>query len=368
MNPNSLLSLLLVLILIFSPGAAVASGEVKLTGKEQKSNHLLGATSPYLLQHACNPVDWYPWGEEALARAEEEGKPIFLSIGYSTCHWCHVMARESFEDPEIAALLNRYFISIKVDREERPDLDRIYMAAVQAMTGGGGWPMSLFLTPDGRPFYGGTYFPPEDAYGRPGFRSVIQEIVRAWREERQRIYVAAERLTDHLSIPAAGDAAGISADVGDRAVAGFMSTFDHENGGFGAAPKFPRPAALEFLLYRYLAADDQAAGRMVRDTLAAMAKGGIHDFIGGGFHRYCVDKGWQVPHFEKMLYDQAQLAALYARADLVWPDAGFSRTGESILSYVIRDLGAADGGFFAAEDADIAAHHTSKKTLCPLLL
>jgi len=353
MRPQKPTNFILAILLTFSliPGGWALAKENILNERKVKTNHLAGSNSPYLLQHATNPVDWYPWGEEPFARARKEDKPVFLSIGYSTCHWCHVMARECFENEEIAVILNRDFISIKVDREERPDLDRVYMAAVNAMTGGGGWPMSLFLTPDGRPFFAGTYFPPDDRYGRPGFKRILTRIAESWHSDRQRIDQAASRLHDHLDGLTHLAKKELTAKIADLAVAGFSTDFDPEYGGFGPGPKFPRPAGLEFLFSRYLAGAP-GAGRMVKKTLSAMAAGGIYDYLGGGFHRYSVDRAWQVPHFEKMLYDQAQLANIYLRAGVVWPNQGFTETAAAVLDYVMADLGDRRGGFYSAEDAD----------------
>ena len=281
-------------------------------------NLLSKERSPYLLQHAGNPVDWHPWGPVALERARAEDKPIFLSIGYSTCHWCHVMEHESFEDPGIADLLNRDFISIKVDREERPDVDRVYMSFVQSTTGSGGWPMTVFLTPQLKPFFGGTYFPPTSRWGRPGFSDLVSEIARVWKDDRRRVDEAAEELTNRLTAVTAG--ARPESEVADpealaAAVEQFQMGFDRRRGGFGGAPKFPRPSELLFLLREHARRGGaQAPLLMVTDTLRAMALGGMRDHVGGGFHRYSVDAEWRVPHFEKMLYDQAQLVLAYLEA------------------------------------------------------
>jgi hypothetical protein len=321
-------------------------------------NRLGREASPYLLQHAGNPVAWQPWDEAALARARQEDKPIFLSIGYSTCHWCHVMAHESFEDPRTAAILNAHFIPIKVDREERPDLDRLYMAFVQATTGSGGWPLNVWLTPELHPFYGGTYFPPADRMGQPGFPRVLRELAEAWRQDRAQVAAAAVTIMRRLRRAMEGHVrAGESADAGvpDRGFRDLAASFDSEHGGFGRAPKFPQPSVLHFL-WRYAAASDGAAARQALDmavlTLRHMAQGGIHDHLGGGFHRYAVDAAWQVPHFEKMLYDQAQLACAYLDAAQVHDDPLFPATARGILDYVLRDLTGAEGQFFSAEDAD----------------
>ncbi len=317
------------------------------------ANRLAGETSPYLLQHARNPVDWYPWGPEALARAKAEDKPIFLSIGYAACHWCHVMERESFEDEATAGELNASFIPIKVDREERPDLDQVYMAAVVAMTGSGGWPMSIFLTPDGRPFYGGTYFPDTPRHGIPAFRQVLAGIARAWREQRAEIEASGARLVEGL----AGEArlpAGRSdpaASVLEAAVAGLETSFDAPNGGWGGAPKFPQPMTIEFLLRRASMGDARALA-MARRSLDRMADGGIHDQLGGGFHRYATDAIWLVPHFEKMLYDNAQLARAYLHAYQFTGEQRYLEVARDTLDYVDRELTAPDGGWAASQDAD----------------
>jgi uncharacterized protein len=324
------------------------------------TNRLAHEKSPYLLQHQHNPVDWYPWGEEAFARARSEHKPIFLSVGYSTCHWCHVMAHESFENPATAKLMNDLFVNIKVDREERPDVDRVYMTYVQATTGGGGWPMSVFLTPDLKPFYGGTYFPPEDRYGRAGFPTVLQRIAEAWKSDHEKVVETANDAIKTLAEASAGGPAQSGAAGKDAIVLGLNQltrTFDDELGGFGGAPKFPRPVTLEFL-FRVAARegrgsrDGQAALGMALLTLQKMADGGMHDHLGGGFHRYSVDKFWHVPHFEKMLYDQGQLACSYLEAFQVTHDPAYEITARDILDYVRRDMTDPAGGFYSAEDAD----------------
>src|SRR5271166_5897130 len=281
------------------------------------TNRLAQEKSPYLLQHAHNPVDWHPWGEEAFAKAREENKPIFLSIGYSTCHWCHVMERESFENDEIAALMNASYVAIKVDREERPDVDHIYMTFVQATTGSGGWPMSVWLTPDLQPFFGGTYFPPQNRWGHPGFGSLLDQIAAAWRNDRAQIEESARDVVAQLQKQSAvepGRGGAIDKAVLDSGFFVFRRTFDSHLGGFGGAPKFPRPSVYNFLLRYYARTKNQEALDMVLLTLREMAKGGMHDQLGGGFHRYSVDERWFVPHFEKMLYDQGQLAVAYLEA------------------------------------------------------
>jgi uncharacterized protein YyaL (SSP411 family) len=318
-------------------------------------NRLEHETSPYLRQHADNPVDWYPWGEEAFARAREEDKPILLSVGYSSCHWCHVMAHESFEDPTVAAVMNATFVNVKVDREERPDVDAIYMQAVQAMTGSGGWPMTVFLDHDGRPFFGGTYFPPEDRQGMPGFVRLMEAVDDAWTNRRSELAQQAEQLHEAIAQSTAigGAARGaLTPAILDQAVANLAQQFDARFGGFGRAPKFPQAMAITFLLD--LAAD---GGRpdvleMVTGSLDAMAAGGIYDQVGGGFHRYSVDAHWLVPHFEKMLYDQALLVRAYLHGWMVTGTERYRRVVEETITYVLRDLTHADGGFFSAEDAD----------------
>jgi hypothetical protein len=318
------------------------------------SNHLAGESSPYLLQHADNPVDWYPWGEEALGKAKREDKPIFLSIGYSACHWCHVMAHESFEDEDVAEILNRYFVSIKVDREERPDLDNIYMSAVQAMTGSGGWPMSVFLTPDGQPFYGGTYFPPESRYGMPSFTEVLRAVIDAWQNRRQETLTSGEKVAAVLQqqqSPGGEDDGELHPETLTRAVETLWDNFDPLNGGWGGSPKFPQPMIIEFLLRRHIAGNQQAL-EMVTQTLDAMAMGGMFDQLGGGFHRYSVDNRWLVPHFEKMLYDNAQLARVYLHAWQVTGDDFYRKITEETLDYVLREMTDPAGGFYATQDAD----------------
>ena len=319
-------------------------------------NRLAGETSPYLLQHAHNPVDWYPWGPEALDRARGEDKPIFLSIGYAACHWCHVMERESFEDAATAEDLNRDFVAVKVDREERPDLDQVYMAAVQAMTGGGGWPMSVFLTPDGKPFYGGTYFPPRPAHGMPAFRQVLAGAARAWRDERLEVLAAGSRLVDALvkqqSAVGEAGAGAPSRQLLDAATAAIEASFDAANGGWGGAPKFPQPMTIEYLLRRAAATGDQRPLAVARRSLDAMADGGIHDQLGGGFHRYATDAIWLVPHFEQMLYDNAQLARVYVHAHALTRDPRYADVARGTLDYMTRELTSADGAFTASQDAD----------------
>jgi hypothetical protein len=320
----------------------------------QHANRLAREKSPYLLQHQHNPVDWFPWGGEAFDRARQEDKPIFLSIGYSTCHWCHVMERESFEDETIAAFLKAHFISIKVDREERPDVDKIYMTTAQAMTGQSGWPLNCFLTPDLKPFYAGTYFPPEGKYGQPGFLPVLRQIASLWQSSRGKVLLSAEdchrRLAGFVARQPGNGA--LAPRLLDRAAAQFKQEFDPQHGGFGGAPKFPRPSLPAFLLRHGVRAGDAEAVQMVLRTCDAMAGGGIHDQLGGGFARYSVDAQWLVPHFEKMLYDNAQLAHLYLDAWLVSGLARHAQIARGILRYVLRDMTHPGGGFFSAEDAD----------------
>jgi hypothetical protein len=318
-------------------------------------NRLGAEKSPYLLQHARNPVDWYPWGEAAFEKARREDKPIFLSVGYSTCHWCHVMERESFENEEVAKVLNEHFVPVKVDREERPDIDRIYMMFVQASTGSGGWPMSVWLTPEGKPFYGGTYFPPDSRYGRPGFRTVLESLARTWRNERAKVEQSGAQVVEQLrSISEAGAERGgvVSEQDIDSTFYYFRRSFDTRLGGFGDAPKFPRPSVHSFLLRYYAARGSEEALEMTLKTLREMAKGGMNDQLGGGFHRYSVDERWFVPHFEKMLYDQAQLAVSYLEAFQITRDEQYASVARDIFTYVLRDLTHAGGGFYSAEDAD----------------
>ncbi len=319
-------------------------------------NRLIEEKSPYLLQHAHNPVNWYPWGEEACAKARSEDKPIFLSVGYSTCHWCHVMERESFESEAVAELLNRHFVPVKVDREERPDVDRIYMMFVQATTGSGGWPMSVWLTPDLKPFYGGTYFPPDSRYGRPGFSFILEQLSQAWQLQRDKLLSSSEAVISELSRASEvrSGAEILNPDALDATFHYFRRTFDGKYGGFGNAPKFPRPSVLDFLLRYARYAKNPEAREMVETTLREMARGGMNDQLGGGFHRYSVDERWFVPHFEKMLYDQAQLAVSYLEAYQLSGDAEFAGVAVDILDYVLRDMTHPEGGSYSAEDADSA--------------
>jgi len=317
-------------------------------------NRLATETSPYLLQHADNPVDWYAWGEEALRRARQEDKPIFLSIGYAACHWCHVMEHESFEDPAVAAVMNELFINIKADREERPDLDDIYMKAVVAITGHGGWPMSVFLTPAGVPFYGGTYYPPVPRGGMPAFADVLRAIAAAWRDRREEIERSGAGLLDILRRGEGhgAPAAALSAGTLDAALAGLERQYDLAHGGWGGAPKFPQPMTIEFLLRMHARTGQRSALTMAASTLTKMARGGIYDQLGGGFHRYATDAIWLVPHFEKMLYDNAQLARVYLHAWQVQGDRFFRRIAEETLDYILREMTHTAGGFYSSQDAD----------------
>ncbi|MBI1894262.1 MAG: thioredoxin domain-containing protein [Candidatus Rokubacteria bacterium] len=317
-------------------------------------NRLAKETSPYLLQHKDNPVDWYPWGGEAFAKAKEADKPILLSVGYSACHWCHVMEHESFENPEIARLMNEWFVNIKVDREERPDVDQIYMQAVQAMTGHGGWPMTVFLTPDGVPFYGGTYFPPEDRHAIPGFPRVLKAIADIYRNRRSEALEAGQQLVEQLRqgerIRASGDL--LTETILHWAGLALGSEFDEQHGGLGHAPKFPQPMTQDFVLRYWRRTGNSRASEMLRVTLTSMARGGIYDQLGGGFHRYSVDRVWLVPHFEKMLYDNSQLARLYLDAWLATGETEYRRITEETLDYVLREMTHPEGGFYSTQDAD----------------
>src|SRR6516165_4502288 len=381
LTSNSRLGLFFFCELLFASSVLVVAGQKP--SDRVFTNRLTDEKSPYLLQHAHNPVDWYPWGEEAFSKARSENKPIFLSIGYSTCHWCHVMAHESFENEEVAAIMNGEFVNIKVDREERPDVDRVYMTFVQATTGSGGWPMSVWLTPDLKPFVGGTYFPPEERYGQPAFNKVLERIATAWKKDHDKIAEQGSKIVEALreSQSAAPGEGKIDGSVAVAAYRQIDRSYDPKEGGFGNAPKFPRPVALNFLMRFYARDPKSDDGKHALDmalfTLRKMAAGGMHDHIGGGFHRYSVDRYWHVPHFEKMLYDQAQLAAAYLDAVQILrdphlnPQVGFA-TGEErreadakapvrvefeavardILDYVARDMMSKEGGFFSAEDAD----------------
>ena len=318
------------------------------------TNRLIHATSPYLLQHAHNPVDWYEWGAEAFARARAEDKPVLLSVGYAACHWCHVMAHESFEDAATAQVMNEHFVNIKVDREERPDIDSIYMTAVQAMTGGGGWPMTVFLTPDGVPFYGGTYFPPTPRYRMPAFTQVLLSIADAYRNRRDELLSAGNELLEHMRTASASSLAEgqITPAVLDEAYAMLHGQFDPSYGGFGRAPKFPQPMTFEFLLRYAQRTNTALAWEMLHKTLHAMAEGGMYDQLGGGFHRYSVDEQWLVPHFEKMLYDNALLARVYTEMFQATGEPFYQRIAEETLDYLVREMRHPDGGFYSTQDAD----------------
>jgi len=318
------------------------------------ANKLIYETSPYLLQHAHNPVEWYPWGEEALARAKRENTPILLSIGYSACHWCHVMAHESFENEEIAAVMNENFVCIKVDREERPDLDTIYMTAVQMMTGRGGWPMTVFLTPDQVPFYGGTYFPPEDRHGMPGFRRILLGVAQAYRDRREDFHRAVYEMEGELRNSSNPDAAPgkLEHAILDSAVSGIIRNYDARFGGFGSAPKFPPSMALSFLMRSCRRTGEERLLEIVNNTLTKMACGGMYDQIGGGFHRYSVDAQWLVPHFEKMLYDNALLSRVYMDAWLLTRNDLYRTIAGETLDYVAREMMSPEGGFYSSQDAD----------------
>ena len=333
-----------------------------MSAPHKHTNRLAREKSPYLLQHAHNPVDWFAWNEEAFTKARTENKPVLLSIGYSTCHWCHVMERESFEDEKIGAFLRENFVSIKVDREERPDVDKIYMTFVQSTTGSGGWPLNVFLTPDLKPFFGGTYFPPDDRYGRGSFLSVLQQVASVWRERGEEVAASADEIHARLELATSQKRSDttLTTDMLKRAAESFKEAYDPQNGGFGGAPKFPQPSMPSLLLRCANRFNDTDATRMVLHTCERMAAGGIHDQLGGGFARYSVDAFWLVPHFEKMLYDNAQLAVLYLDAFLISNHAprtshhvaDFSAVVRDILDYVLRDMTHPDGGFFSAEDAD----------------
>jgi uncharacterized protein YyaL (SSP411 family) len=326
-----------------------------MSASHKHTNRLAREKSPYLLQHAHNPVDWFAWGDEAFAKARTENKPVLLSIGYSTCHWCHVMERESFEDEKVGAFLREHFVSIKVDREERPDVDKIYMTFVQSTTGGGGWPLNVFLTPDLKPFFGGTYFPPDDRYGRGSFLSVLEQVATVWRERGVEVTASADEIHARLELATSqkrNDVRGLNVDTLKNAAGLFKDSFDPQNGGFGGAPKFPQPSIPSALFRSATRFHDEEAKGMVLHTCDRMAAGGIYDQLGGGFSRYAVDAFWLVPHFEKMLYDNAQLAQLYLDAFLQSGSDRYASTVRGILDYVLRDMTHPDGGFYSAEDAD----------------
>ena len=333
-----------------------------MSSESAQSNRLIHEKSPYLQQHAYNPVDWFPWGEEAFNKAKEEDKPIFLSIGYSTCHWCHVMERESFEDPATAALMNTLYVNIKVDREERPDVDHVYMAAAQALTGQGGWPLSAWLTPDLRPYYVGTYFPPVPAHGRPDFQHALRQLHSAWTNERDRVNRSADailtaikkgaELQDNDIVLSSSDSATKEQELTTLCYERLLHLFDNEHGGFGTRPKFPRPAILDFLFAQYAMTENGESLHMALHTLQKMSQGGMYDQLGGGFARYSVDNEWKVPHFEKMLYDQGQLLSSLSDAWSLTGSEAFAQTIRETITYLERDLRHQNGGFFSAEDAD----------------
>ncbi len=357
--------LLLTSLPFFSTADESEASQSESTPTTTHTNRLALEKSPYLLQHAYNPVDWYPWGQEAFDKAKAENKLIFLSVGYSTCHWCHVMERESFENEEIAAIMNQEFVCVKVDREERPDVDRVYMTFVQATTGSGGWPMNVWLTPDLKPVVGATYFPPEDKFGRPGFPTVLKQIATAWELDRESLVNRGNEVLAALKAhfaPTSNSDQALSAKSLDPAYQAIASSYDSEQGGFGDAPKFPRPVTLNFL-QRYAqqttapSADREKAKSMALSTLRSMAAGGMYDHLGGGFHRYSVDRFWHVPHFEKMLYDQAQLTVAYLEAFQATGDQQYADVARGILGYVLRDMTHESGGFYSAEDADSFFEH-----------
>ncbi len=334
--------------------AAFLPGRNKRVTEHKHTNNLISETSPYLLQHAHNPVDWYPWGEAALGRARAENKPILLSIGYSACHWCHVMEHESFENEDIARLMNENFVNIKVDREERPDLDQIYMNAVQMMTGQGGWPMTMFLTPEGVPFYGGTYFPPSDRYNMPGFPRILASVAEAFRSQPDQVASTATAMLGELRLVGRADQSRdvVTTDVLDSAFRRISTNYDRTNGGFGGAPKFPPAMNLEFLLHSYHRLGSTEALEMVEHTARKISEGGMYDQLGGGFHRYSVDAKWLVPHFEKMLYDNALLSRLYLHLYQATKNPAARRIAEETLDYVVREMTDAAGGFYSSQDAD----------------
>ena len=319
---------------------------------DRRPNHLAAEKSPYLQEHVNNPVGWFPWSEEAFKRARNDGKPIFLSIGYSTCHWCHQMRKESFEDERTAAFINRNFIPIKVDREERPEVDAYYMSAVQAMTGGGGWPLTVFLTPGLKPFYGGTYFPPEPRYGMPSFMQVLQSVANLWKTSRDEVMSNSEQVTAAITPRAAGEGRELSTSALDDCYAALISSFDDAHGGFGTAPKFPLPGTLSFLLRYHHRSGKDLPLRAVLKTLDEMMAGGIRDHVGGGFHRYSTDRVWLVPHFEKMLYDNASLARLYSEAYQITKKDGYAEVARETLGWIVGEMKAEEGGFYSAQDAD----------------
>jgi uncharacterized protein YyaL (SSP411 family) len=351
-----IVSILVITLACIGPLTDVFSAESEAqtaSDQETKFNRLIHESSPYLLQHAANPINWFPWGQEAFETAKREDKPIFVSIGYSTCHWCHVMERESFSDKEVAELLNKNFIAIKVDREERPDIDSVYMTVTQALTGSGGWPMTIFMTPDKKPFYAGTYFPKHQRWGRPGMMELLPKIAEAWRNDRQKILTSADQITQHvIRLSNRQPGTKLDQEILGQARQFFVQAYDPEYGGFVKSPKFPAPHQLNFLLRRYYHTRDKQALAMVEKTLTQMRLGGIYDQLGFGFHRYSTDARWLVPHFEKMLYDQAMLIMAYTEAYQATGKAFYAMVAEEIITYVLRDMTSAQGGFYSAEDAD----------------
>ncbi len=356
---TTLVSIVAIIMLgaaLLLPAVNFASSESEKQApskQKEKHNRLINESSPYLLQHATNPIDWFPWGTEAFDKAKREDKPVFLSIGYSTCHWCHVMEHESFSDPEVAQLLNRYFISIKVDREERPDIDQVYMTVTQAITGSGGWPMTILMTPDKKPFYAGTYFPKNTRWGRPGLMQLLPQIAEVWQNDRQKVLTSASEIVQYVKrLNKSQPGAGFDRQILDQAYTILTEMYDPEYGGFGKSPKFPSPHQLNFLLRRYYHTQNKQALAMVEKTLLQMRLGGIYDQVGFGFHRYSTDAQWLVPHFGKMLYDQAMLIMAYTEAYQTTGKAFYAGVVEEIITYVLRDMTSAEGGFFSAEDAD----------------
>ena len=351
-----IVSIMVIALACIGPLTDVFSAESETqtaSDQETKFNRLIHESSPYLLLHAANPINWFPWGKEAFEKAKREDKPIFLSIGYSTCHWCHVMERESFSDKEVAELLNKDFISIKVDREERPDIDNVYMTVTQALTGSGGWPMTIIMTPDKKPFYAGTYLPKHTRWGRPGMMELLPKIAEAWKNDRQKVLTSADQITQHV-VRLSNRQPGTKLDqnILDQARQFFVQAYDPEYGGFGKSPKFPSPHQLNFLLRHYYHNQDHEALAMVEKTLTQMRLGGIYDQLGFGFHRYSTDASWLVPHFEKMLYDQAMLIMAYTEAYQATGKAFYARVTQEIITYILRDMTSAQGGFYSAEDAD----------------
>lgn len=363
------LILFIVITVLFKPGSSASEKNMNPTARNplpnpdeiaglppdggENFNRLVFSQSPYLLQHARNPVDWYPWGKTAFEKARTEDKPIFLSVGYSTCHWCHVMEHESFEDDAVAALLNQHFVSIKVDREERPDVDKIYMDVTQAMTGNGGWPMTVILTPDRKPFFSGTYFPKNGRYGRPGMMDLIPQLANVWKTDRDRVIRGADEITEHLkAMNVSQPGEKLNSSTLDKAYDQLAARFDGTRGGFGSQPKFPTPHNFTFLLRYHQRTGNEKARQMVEQTLREMRLGGIYDHVGFGFHRYSTDRDWLLPHFEKMLYDQALIALAYLEAWQVTHVPLFEQTAREIFTYVLRDMTAPEGGFYSAEDAD----------------